>query len=132
MLFVSGSEAGKRVAQHRNVVDAAKAAGVGLLVYTSTPQADTTDMILAGEHLATEQAARRRPACRYVILRNSWYIENYNVEQRPASTACSAPPATAGSAAPPGPTSPRRAAAVLVAEGHDGRVYELGGEALHA
>src|SRR4051812_17035168 len=47
VLFVSGSEVGRRTAQHRNVVDAAKAAGVKLLVYTSAPKADTTDMKLA-------------------------------------------------------------------------------------
>src|SRR3954453_3857445 len=40
VLFSSGSEFGQRLAQHRNVVDAAMAAGVGRIVYTSAPKAD--------------------------------------------------------------------------------------------
>src|SRR5690348_13818112 len=55
VLFVSGNEFGKRPQQHRNVVAAAKQAGVGLVVYTSAPKADTTDMLLAADHLATER-----------------------------------------------------------------------------
>src|SRR6201994_4854839 len=79
LLFVSGSEVGQRVAQHRAVVDAARAAGIGLVVYTSIPKADTSDMVLAEEHLATEQAliASGLP---YVFLRNGWYLENYTAQ----------------------------------------------------
>ena len=57
-------------------MDAAKDAGLGLIAYTSVPKADTSDMILAQEHRATEQAliASGLP---YVFLRNSWYLENY-------------------------------------------------------
>ncbi|WP_233527464.1 NmrA family NAD(P)-binding protein [Micromonospora craniellae] len=55
LMFVSGSEVGRRVAQHRNVVAAATEAGVGLVVYTSIPKADTSSLILATEHRATEQ-----------------------------------------------------------------------------
>jgi NAD(P)H dehydrogenase (quinone) len=54
VLLVSGSEVGQRVQQHRNVVEAATAAGAGLLLYTSIPHADTTDLLLAQEHQATE------------------------------------------------------------------------------
>ena len=35
LLLISASEVGRRVPQHRAVIDAAKAAGVGLLAYTS-------------------------------------------------------------------------------------------------
>ena len=42
LLLVSGSEVGSRVAQHANVVNAAKAAGVGFIAYTSVLAADTT------------------------------------------------------------------------------------------
>src|ERR1700759_2671370 len=78
VLFVSGSEVGKRIEQHRNVVQAAKEAGVGLVVYTSAPKADTSDMKLVAEHLFTEQLLAES-GIPHVILRNSWYIENYNV-----------------------------------------------------
>src|SRR5438876_3505401 len=47
VLLISGSEAGQRVAQHRNVVRAATNAGVGRIVYTSAPKADNTELKLA-------------------------------------------------------------------------------------
>ena len=82
VLLVSGSEVGQRVQQHANVVEAARAAGVRHLVYTSAPQATTSALVLAPEHKATEEliAASGLPA---TILRNGWYTENYvgNVEQ---------------------------------------------------
>lgn len=35
LVFISGSEVGQRVAQHTNVINAAKAAGVTFIAYTS-------------------------------------------------------------------------------------------------
>ena len=77
VLLISGSEVGQRLAQHQNVIDAAKAVGVELLAYTSVVQADTSGIALAAEHRATEEAivASGLP---YTFLRNSWYIENYS------------------------------------------------------
>jgi NAD(P)H dehydrogenase (quinone) len=77
VLFVSGSEPGQRVPQHRNVVEAAKESGVGLLAYTSIVKADTSDLLLAGEHQETERMIRES-GVPYLLLRNSWYLENYN------------------------------------------------------
>jgi NAD(P)H dehydrogenase (quinone) len=37
LLLISSNEVGQRAAQHRNVISAAKRAGVQLLVYTSLP-----------------------------------------------------------------------------------------------
>jgi NAD(P)H dehydrogenase (quinone) len=126
VLLISGSEPGKRVPQHTNVIEAAKAAGVGLLVYTSAPKADTTDMKLAEEHLVTEQLIAKSgvPA---VVLRNGWYIENYSVDQALANGLVGA----AGDGKISGATRAdlaEAAAAVLAGEGHEGKVYELGGE----
>ncbi|WP_127505285.1 SDR family oxidoreductase [Actinoplanes solisilvae] len=127
VLFISGSEVGKRIEQHRNVVDAAKAANVGLIAYTSAPHADTTDMKLAAEHLATEQmiTATGLPA---VFLRNSWYTENYNVEQALEHGMFGAAGNGKISAAPRADFA-EAAAAVLTTDGHAGKVYELGGVA---
>ncbi|MCZ2831083.1 NAD(P)H-binding protein [Modestobacter sp. VKM Ac-2986] len=77
LLLVSGSEVGQRVQQHTNVLQAAKAAGVELLVYTSASKADDTPLPLAPEHIATERliADYDIPA---VVLRNNWYLENYD------------------------------------------------------
>jgi NAD(P)H dehydrogenase (quinone) len=46
MLLVSGTAFGERVAQHRNVIEAAKAAGVAKLAYTSGPNADTSELVI--------------------------------------------------------------------------------------
>lgn len=79
VLLISGSEVGQRLAQHQNVIDAAAAAGVELLAYTSVVQADTSGLALAAEHRATEEAiiASGLPS---TFLRNSWYIENYSAQ----------------------------------------------------
>jgi NAD(P)H dehydrogenase (quinone) len=131
LLFVSsGSEPGPhRVQQHQTVIDAAVAAGVSLVVYTSAPKADTSDMILAADHAATERALAAS-GLPHVVLRNGWYIENY-LRSVPAvlehglvgavgdglvSAAARADYAAA-------------AAAVVTAGGHEKRVYELGGTA---
>ncbi|MFA6575068.1 MAG: NAD(P)H-binding protein, partial [Nocardioides sp.] len=55
VLLISGSEIGQRVAQHGTVIDAATAAGVTQLVYTSAPRATSTELVLAPEHKATEK-----------------------------------------------------------------------------
>jgi NAD(P)H dehydrogenase (quinone) len=127
VLFVSGSEVGRRIEQHRNVVQAAKEAGVGLVVYTSAPKADTTDMKLATEHQATEQMLAES-GVPHTILRSSWYLENYNLEQALAHGLFGA----AGEGKISGATRAdyaEAAASALVGEGHAGKVYELGGEA---
>lgn len=77
VLLVSANEVGKRVAQHRAVIDAAKRAGVKLLAYTSILRADSSPLKLAEEHVATE-AAIRDSGLAYSFLRNGWYFENFN------------------------------------------------------
>jgi len=77
VLLISSSEVGQRLAQHQNVIDAAKAEGVELLAYTSVAHADTSGMALAAEHRATEEAIGAS-GVPYTFLRNSWYIENYS------------------------------------------------------
>jgi NAD(P)H dehydrogenase (quinone) len=127
LMFVSGSEVGQRLPQARNVIAAAKDAGVGLIAYTSILKADTTTMKLAAEHKATEQeiAASGLP---YVFLRNGWYIENYTpqlpvyLEHGIAGAAGDGKVSAATRA-----DYAEAAAAVLTADGHTDQVYELGG-----
>jgi NAD(P)H dehydrogenase (quinone) len=77
LLLISSSEVGRqRVTQHRNVIDAAKAAGVKLFAYTSILHADTSPMALAVGHGETE-ALIRASRVPFVLLRNGWYSENY-------------------------------------------------------
>ncbi|TQS40246.1 SDR family oxidoreductase [Cryptosporangium phraense] len=76
LLFISASEAGARSRQHRNVVEAARAANVGLIAYTGILKSDTTSLKLAQEHQETE-AAIKASGLPFVFLRNGWYLENY-------------------------------------------------------
>ncbi|HET8780353.1 MAG TPA: SDR family oxidoreductase, partial [Agromyces sp.] len=129
LLLISGSELGNRVAQHRNVIDAAKAAGVAKLVYTSAPQVSTADFVLAPEHKATEEAiaAAGIPA---VIVRNNWYTENYAADvARSASTGVIASSAGDGRVASATRADlAEGAAVVLLEDGHVGEVYEFAGD----
>ncbi len=129
LLLISSSEVGQRAPQHRNVIDAAKQANVGLLAYTSILHADTSPLGLATEHQETEAAitASGLPA---VILRNSWYSENY-LAAVPVALEHGVVLGSAGDgriASAPRADYAAAAAAVLLAENQAGRIYELAGD----
>ena len=130
VVLVSASEVGQRLAQHRNVIDAAVRAGVGRIVYTSIPRATQTPMLLAAEHRETEEAilASGLP---YSILRNSWYIENY-LPQIPGYLQHGVVGAAGDGRVSVATRADYAEAAAVVAstEGHEGAVYELGGESV--
>lgn len=129
VLLISGSEVGKRVDQHRTVIEAAKAEGVELIAYTSIANADTTVMKLAAEHQATE-AILKESGAPFAILRNGWYLENYT-DQLPGTLAQGALAGSAGDgkvSAAARADYAEAAAAVLVADRQAGKVYELGGD----
>ncbi|WP_159520968.1 SDR family oxidoreductase [Sunxiuqinia indica] len=129
LLLISSSEIGKRAEQHSNVIEAAKAAGVKWIVYTSLLHADTSSLNLADEHLATEDALKASGIA-YTILRNGWYSENYTGSIAGAL----AGGAFVGSAGDGKISSATRAdfaeaaAVVLTEKGHEGNVYELAGD----
>ena len=129
LLLISSTELGKRAAQHRNVIAAAKAAGVKAIVYTSLLHADSSPLNLAPEHIATE-AELKASGVPFTILRNGWYSENY---------AASIPGAIAGGAfigsASEGKISgaaradyAEAAVHALLDEAHRGKTYELAGD----
>jgi NAD(P)H dehydrogenase (quinone) len=129
ILLVSASEPGRRAEQHENAIDAAARAGAGLLAYTSIANAGTTSMRLAAEHQATE-AALRASGLTHVLLRNSWYVENYTA-QVPAILQRGSLAGSAGDGRVSAATRAdyaAAAAAVLTGDGHEGRAYELGGD----
>ena len=66
---------GRRLEQHRNAIAAAANAGVGHIVYTSMPMPGDSPLLLAPDHLGTEQALAASPLS-WTILRNCWYMEN--------------------------------------------------------
>ncbi|EOC0476562.1 SDR family oxidoreductase [Cronobacter turicensis] len=129
LLLISSSEVGQRAPQHRNVIDAAKTAGVKLIAYTSLLHADRSPLGLADEHVATEKMLADA-GIPYVLLRNGWYTENY---------LASVPPALEhgvfiGSAGDGKIASASRqdyaeaAAKVLTLDNQAGRIYELAGD----
>ena len=129
VLLISASELGRRARQHRAVIDAAKREGVKLLAYTSVLRADTSVLGLAAEHRETE-AYLRASGVPHVLLRNSWYTENYTMGI-PAIVAGGAMYGCAGEGRV---SSAARAdyaaaaAAVLTLPDQAGKVYELAGD----
>jgi NAD(P)H dehydrogenase (quinone) len=83
VLLISSSEVGQRLPQHRAVIDAAREARVGQLVYTSLLRADSSPLGLAAEHKATE-ALIVASGLTHALLRNGWYTENYLASVPPA------------------------------------------------
>jgi NAD(P)H dehydrogenase (quinone) len=128
LLLVSGNEFGRRAAQHHAVIEAAKAAGVGRIVYTSAPSADASINPVAPEHKATEEALAAA-GVPHVILRNGWYHENYLGEL--AGAAQSGVVLTAagdGRVASAARSEFAEAAAVVLAGTEVGRTYTLTGD----
>ncbi len=129
VLIVSGSDVGRRAPQHLAAARAALDAGATHLVYTSAPKATTTSMLLAADHAATEQALVELGAP-LTVLRNGWYFENYTA-QLPTYLAVGAVVGAAGEGRISGADRAdyaAAAAAVLTGAGHEGKVYELGGD----
>lgn len=128
LLLVSSSEVGQRLPQHRNAITAAKDAGVGLIAYTSLTRADTSTLLLAAEHRGTEQALAES-GVPHVLLRNGWYTDNYT-DQLPTylQHGILGSAGTGQVSAATRADYAEAAAAVLTTDGHEGAVYELGGE----
>jgi NAD(P)H dehydrogenase (quinone) len=130
LLLISGNEVGRRAAQHRNIIEAAKAAGVTRIVYTSLLHADRSSMKgLSDEHFATETAVKTA-GIPFTILRNGWYTENYTGSV-PGAVAGGALLGSAGEGKIASATRADfadAAVAVLTTDGHDGRTYELAGD----
>ncbi|MDI1462085.1 NAD(P)H-binding protein [Catellatospora sp. KI3] len=128
VLLISGSEVGKdRVGQHRTVVEAAAAAGVGLLAYTSAPGGLTA--ALADDHRATEQVVLGS-GLPYTLLRNNWYHEVFTGNLAPVLAHGAVVQAAGDGRVASAARADYAAAAVavLTGEGHENRSYELGGD----
>jgi NAD(P)H dehydrogenase (quinone) len=129
LLLISSSEVGQRAPQHRNVIAAARAAGVGQVLFTCLLHADRSPLSLAEEHRDTE-AALKASGLDHVILRNGWYTENY-LGALPAALAHGALVGSAGTgriASAARADYAAAAVAVLTGEGFAGRTLELAGD----
>ena len=129
LLIISSSEVGQRAPQHRNIINAAKAAGVKFIAYTSLLHADTSPLGLADEHVATEKMLADS-GIPYALLRNGWYTENY-LASAPAALEHGVFIGAAGEGKIASATRADYAAAaarVIAEDGHAGKVYELAGD----
>ena len=130
LLLISASiPVDERVANHRRAINAALAARVSLVAYTSTLQADTAATIIGATHRATEEYLRERSAPS-VLLRNGWYLESC-IGQLPQVLQNGTVIGAAGQgrvSAASRADYAEAAAIVLTTEGHAGAVYELGGD----
>ena len=134
VLLVSGMDApDKRVVQHRNVIEAAKAAGVNKIVYTSVqdPAEGTAFSPIVQSNRQTEDDVKASGLA-WIIGRNGIYIEpdlDYIARYQAAGEIANC--AREGKC---GYTTRDELAAVyarmLTNPAHDGRTYNLHGEAI--
>ena len=66
---------GRRLQQHQQAIQAAVKAGVEHIVYTSLPDAEHANTLIAPDHAGTERLLADGPLS-WTILRNNWYFEN--------------------------------------------------------
>lgn len=129
LLLISANDLNGRALLHKNVINAAKNAGIKWIIYTSLLHADSTTLGLAKDHTDTEKAIRES-GIPYTILRNGWYTENYT-GSIPAALKNGA---FKGCASNGKISSASRsdyadaAVAVLTGLNQQGRVYELAGD----
>jgi NAD(P)H dehydrogenase (quinone) len=129
LLLISSPSMDTRVADHKAVIDAAKTAGVQLLAYTSVLRADTSTLLVAPDHLATEQYLAASGIA-WVFLRHPSYLENYTASLGSALEhgAIVGSAGTGRNSAATRADLADAAAVVLTTPGRAGKIYELGGD----
>lgn len=132
LVLISSNDFDDRAGQHRNVIAAAKSAGIGRLIYTSILKGDASPMLLAKDHIVTE-AALRDSGLVTTILRNGWYTENYTGSLA-AALQHGAMIGAAGDGLISTASRADYAEAIAVTasdDGHGGKVYELAGDSAY-
>jgi NAD(P)H dehydrogenase (quinone) len=134
MLLISSVVTGpRRVAQHQAAIDAARAAGVRHVVYTSlVGVADGNPAAVSADHLQTERALQAS-GLDVTILRHSWHADVVAGVLAPAAARTGRWTINTGD----GRVAPidkddaaAAAAAVLATDGHAGKTYDLTGPKL--
>ena len=129
LVLISSNDFNDRFGQHKAVIDAATAAGVAHLIYTSILKGPASPMLMADDHKKTE-AYLTGSGLPHTILRNGWYTENYTGSLGGSVAAGG----MAGSAGTGRISSAARRdyaeaiAAVTLNPSHQGKVHELAGD----
>ena len=133
VLLVSGNDFTQRVPQHTNAINAAKAAGVKQLVYTSaqrkTEDGSSPIAFVTEAHLATEKLLRES-GLTYTILQNGLYLDalpQFMGPQVLETGTIYLPAGTGRGAFASRANMGAAAAAVLTGAGHENQTYELTG-----
>lgn len=133
LLLISADVTGPaRVRLHRNAVEAARAAGVGHILYTSIVDPDPASPFApTADHAETEQAIRES-GLRYTLLRNTFYMDTLPMlVGGAAATGVVAAPADGPTAWATRADLAEGTANLLAAGGHHDTALSLtGGEAL--
>lgn len=131
LLFVSSSDIMKRTAQHQNVINAAKEAGVEHLIYTSfqrRSESETSPLwIVAQSHIQTEKWLKES-GINYTILRNNLYMDFLPgfIGEKVAETGVIFVPAENGKVSAVLRSEMAEAAAsILATDGHIGKEYDF-------
>lgn len=127
LMFISNTDFSRRLEQHQHVVDAAKEAGVGRIVYTSII-ATAPDNPLVASHLQTEQFIKES-GLPYTIIRPNFYMD-YQVavvEDAINKGVHRSASGEGGAAYLLRSDIARMATAVLTQQEHAGKTYELTG-----
>ena len=129
-VFISSSGSDEdRLSQHLTAIQAGRAAGVGHVIYTSIPKAETNPIPFASVHKETE-AAIKEAGLTYTFLRNNWYWENLTATLPSAVEHGAIIGAVGDGLIAFASRADFAAAAAVVAttEGHEGKTYELTGD----
>ncbi len=130
LLLISGNEVGQRFIQHKNIIEGAIKTNIPFIAYTSLLRADVSALGLAPEHKDTEELIKKS-GLKYTILRNGWYTENYtgSISSVISSGKVYGSAGDGKISAATRDDYAKAAVSVLTTEGHDNKIYELGGEA---
>ncbi len=131
LLLVSATDLRERTAQHQAAIDAAKAAGVRHVIYTSGLKPEPPNpAVVAPSHHATEQALKQS-GLPSTILRNSLYAD-YQLPEAKRAIETGELVHNRGrgvTAYVAREDCAQVAAAVLLEAGHEGAIYEITGSA---
>jgi NAD(P)H dehydrogenase (quinone) len=135
LMLISTDAVGRRAAQHVAAIGAAAKAGVERIVYTSLPNANADFpprlRFLSDDHTATEAALfTASPA--WTVLRNALYLDVLlDMWRKAGSSGRLATNNGAGRHAPVARDDcAAAAAAVLLGDGHENRIYDIAGARL--